>query len=99
MCSLCCRFNEELAKKVGIPATLGELGVNDVDFDLLAENAMKDICAPGNPVEFIRNKLLNYIRKFLRIKTSSLMLKWIFYHTKIKMNYYYTCDDSSSFFL
>ena len=56
---------KELAKKVGIPATLGELGVNNVDFDLLAENAMKDICAPGNPVEFTKEQIIELYKKIV----------------------------------
>lgn len=56
---------KELAKKVGIPYTLGELGVNDVDFDLLAENAMKDICAPGNPVEFTKEQIIKLYKKIV----------------------------------
>lgn len=56
---------KELAKKVGIPATLGELGVNDVDFDLLAENAMKDICAPGNLVEFTKEQIIELYKKIV----------------------------------
>lgn len=56
---------KELAKKVGIPATLGELGVNDVDFNLLAENAMKDICAPGNPVEFTKEQIIELYKKIV----------------------------------
>lgn len=54
---------KELAKKVGIPESLGELGVNDIDFDLLAENAMKDICAPGNPVEFTKEQIIELYKK------------------------------------
>ena len=34
-----------------------ELGVKDIDLDLLADNAMKDICAPGNPVEFTKEQI------------------------------------------
>ena len=56
---------KELAKKVGIPATLGELGVNDVDFDLLAENAMKDICAQGNPVGFTKEQIIKLYKKIV----------------------------------
>ena len=56
---------KELAKKVGIPATLGELGVNEVNFDLLAENAMKDICAPGNPVEFTKEQIIGLYKKIV----------------------------------
>ena len=56
---------KELAKKVGIPESLGELGVNDIDFDLLAENAMKDICAPGNPVEFTKEQIIELYKKIV----------------------------------
>ena len=38
-----------LSERVGIPKSLKELGVENIDLDLLAENALKDICAPGNP--------------------------------------------------
>ncbi|MFC4321575.1 iron-containing alcohol dehydrogenase [Litchfieldia salsa] len=38
-----------LSKEVGIPSKLSELGVTDVDLEKLADNALKDACAPGNP--------------------------------------------------
>lgn len=38
-----------LAEEVGIPKSLKELGVANPDLELLAENALKDACAPGNP--------------------------------------------------
>lgn len=56
---------EELANTVGIPKSLKELGVNDPDFDLLAENAMKDACAGANPVFFNKEKL---VELFIKIK-------------------------------
>ena len=56
---------KRLAKEVGIPETLSELGVNDVDFELLAENAMKDICAPGNPVEFTKKQIIELYKKIV----------------------------------
>ena len=56
---------KRLAKEVGIPEKLSELGVNEVDFDLLAENAMKDICAPGNPVEFTKEQIINLYKKIV----------------------------------
>ena len=40
---------KELSECVGIPKTLGELGVNNPDLDKLAENSLKDVCAGGNP--------------------------------------------------
>lgn len=56
---------KRLAKEVGIPEKLSELGVNEVDFDLLAENTMKDICAPGNPVEFTKEQIINLYKKIV----------------------------------
>lgn len=38
-----------LAKEVGIPSKLSELGIEEIDLDKLAENSLKDACAPGNP--------------------------------------------------
>jgi len=38
-----------LSETVGIPKSLKELGVEDPDLEKLADNALKDICAPGNP--------------------------------------------------
>ena len=54
-----------LSKQVKIPQTLGELGVEDVDFDLLAENSMKDACAPGNPVEFSKEQIIELFKKIV----------------------------------
>ncbi|MGL5311608.1 MAG: iron-containing alcohol dehydrogenase [Peptostreptococcaceae bacterium] len=56
---------QSLSKEVGIPATLGELGVDDIDFDLLAENSMKDICAPGNPIEFTKEQIIELFKKIV----------------------------------
>jgi alcohol dehydrogenase class IV len=56
---------KELSKEVGIPETLGELGVTNIDFYLLADNAAKDICAPGNPVEFSKEKVIELFKKIV----------------------------------
>ena len=42
---------QKLARTVGIPATLRELGVKESDFVTLAPNAMKDVCGLTNPVQ------------------------------------------------
>ncbi|WP_099224701.1 iron-containing alcohol dehydrogenase [Listeria costaricensis] len=39
----------ELSVEVGIPEKLSELGLTDVDLNKLADNSLKDACAPGNP--------------------------------------------------
>ncbi|WP_342422245.1 iron-containing alcohol dehydrogenase [Paenibacillus sp. FSL E2-0178] len=54
-----------LSKEVGIPAKLSELGVDEVDLDLLAENAMKDACAPGNPFIPTKEEVIALFRKIL----------------------------------
>lgn len=56
---------KELSKEVGIPAKLSELGVDEVDLDLLAENAMKDACAPGNPFIPTKEEVIALFRKIL----------------------------------
>ncbi|ASA22154.1 iron-containing alcohol dehydrogenase [Paenibacillus donghaensis] len=54
-----------LSKEVGIPAKLSELGVDEVDLDLLSENAMKDACAPGNPFIPTKEEVIALFKKIL----------------------------------
>lgn len=54
-----------LSKEVGIPSKLSELGVNEVDLDLLADNAMKDACAPGNPFIPTKEEVITLFKKIL----------------------------------
>ncbi|MEK4208220.1 MULTISPECIES: iron-containing alcohol dehydrogenase [Paenibacillus] len=54
-----------LSKEVGIPAKLSELGVEEVDLDLLAENSMKDACAPGNPFIPTKEEVITLFKKIL----------------------------------
>ncbi|WP_347082013.1 lactaldehyde reductase [Enterococcus mundtii] len=46
-----CEAIDALSKKVGIPATISELGVKEVDIAKIAEDAFNDVCTPGNPRE------------------------------------------------
>lgn len=41
----------QLSIEVGIPQTLGELGIKESDIPALAEQALADVCTPGNPRE------------------------------------------------
>ena len=41
---------KRLAKSIGIPANLSEIGVKVEDFDILATNALKDACGLTNPI-------------------------------------------------
>ena len=40
---------QSLSADIGIPSGLAELGVEEKNLKLMAENAMKDVCAPSNP--------------------------------------------------
>jgi Alcohol dehydrogenase, class IV len=51
-----------LSEEVGIPKTLKEVGVDNPDFDKLAEFAMKDACAGANPVFFDKEKLIELFK-------------------------------------
>ena len=51
-----------LSEEVGIPKSLKEVGVDNPDFELLAENAMKDACAGANPVFFDKEKLVELFK-------------------------------------
>ncbi|MCG7376660.1 iron-containing alcohol dehydrogenase [Paenibacillus sp. ACRSA] len=55
----------QLSKEVGIPEKLSELGVNDLDIELLADNAMKDACAPGNPYQPSKDEVMELFRKII----------------------------------
>lgn len=40
---------EQLARRVGVPQGLREIGVSDADIDVLATNALRDACMSTNP--------------------------------------------------
>ncbi|EPM7462838.1 lactaldehyde reductase [Enterococcus faecium] len=46
-----CGEIDRLSKAVGIPETISELGVKEADIPAIAENALRDVCTPGNPRE------------------------------------------------
>ena len=54
---------KELSERVGIPKTLSELGVENPDFETLAENSMKDACAGANPGIFDKELLIKLFKK------------------------------------
>lgn len=53
----------ELAKEVGIPEKLSELGVTDPDYDTMAEYAMVDPCAGANPKYFDKSLIIELFKK------------------------------------
>lgn len=52
----------KLARRVGIPARLRELGVKEEDFEVLARNAMKDVCGATNPVQPTLEEVIGIFR-------------------------------------
>ncbi len=44
-----CTAIDQLSKDVGIPTTISELGVKAEDLPKIAEDALNDVCTPGNP--------------------------------------------------
>ncbi len=42
---------KKLSRSVGIPSGLRELGVKEEDFEIMAQNALEDVCTGGNPRE------------------------------------------------
>ncbi|WP_186576755.1 iron-containing alcohol dehydrogenase [Aquibacillus kalidii] len=56
---------QQLSKEVGIPSKLSEIGVDNVDIDKLAEFAMKDACAPGNPFQPTKAEVISMFNEIL----------------------------------
>ncbi|NTL88354.1 lactaldehyde reductase [Enterococcus faecium] len=46
-----CGEIDRLSKAVGIPETISELGVKEADIPAIVEDALRDVCTPGNPRE------------------------------------------------
>ncbi len=59
----CIEEIRKIAKDVGIPAGLKELGVKEEDFKTLAENALKDACAITNPVQGSESDVIEIFRQ------------------------------------
>ncbi len=54
-----------LAVKVGIPRHLSELGITENDIPRLAEQALSDVCTPGNPREVTLSEIVNIYKQIL----------------------------------
>jgi alcohol dehydrogenase class IV len=54
-----------LSQEVGIPTRLSELGIKSVDLNLLAENAMKDACASGNPFIPTKQEVIDMFKEII----------------------------------
>ncbi|QDZ24842.1 alcohol dehydrogenase [Chloropicon primus] len=62
-----------LSKSVGIPENLESLGVKREDFDVLAENAMKDACGATNPFQPTKQEVIDM---FEQAFTQTLPCPW-----------------------
>lgn len=54
---------KRLASEIGIPSGLKELGAREEDLELLAENAMKDVCRLTNPRDLSKEEIIEIYRK------------------------------------
>ena len=52
-----------ISRQVGIPANLKVLGVKPEDFEVMAENAMKDVCCLTNPRKATREQIIEIYRR------------------------------------
>lgn len=48
----------QLSEQVGIPKDLRSLGVKEEDFEIMAENAMKDVCQLTNPRKATKEQVI-----------------------------------------
>jgi len=60
-----CQAVADLSKEVGIPQHLSELGIKEGDIDRLAEQAIADVCTPGNPREVNIEQIKELYKKVL----------------------------------
>ncbi len=54
---------KKLASDIGIPSGLKELGAREEDLELLAENAMQDVCRLTNPRDLSKEDIIEIYRK------------------------------------
>ena len=52
-----------ISKQVGIPANLKVLGVKPEDFEVMAENTMKDVCCLTNPRKATKEQVIEIYRR------------------------------------
>lgn len=60
-----CDAVRALAVEVGIPQHLNELGITEKDIPALAEQALADVCTPGNPREVTLDDIVALYKKVL----------------------------------
>ena len=60
-----CAEIDNLSRLVGIPTHLSELGITEKDIDALADQAIVDVCTPGNPREVSKEDIIALYHKIL----------------------------------
>ena len=60
-----CDAVRALAVEVGIPQHLSEIGIYEKDIDALADQAIADVCTPGNPRKVTRDDIVALYYKVL----------------------------------
>lgn len=60
-----CDAVRALAVEVGIPQHLSEIGIYEKDIDALADQAIEDVCTPGNPRKVTRDDIVALYKKVL----------------------------------
>ncbi len=60
-----CKAIEDLSKEVGIPQHLTDLGITEADIPALADQAITDVCTPGNPRDVTRDDIVALYHKVL----------------------------------
>jgi len=54
-----------LSRVVGIPEHLSELGIHESDIPALAEQAINDVCTPGNPRDVTKEDIISLYKSIL----------------------------------
>jgi len=60
-----CKAIEELSARVGTNKRLSELDITEKDIDALADQAIRDVCTPGNPREVTREDIVALYKQIL----------------------------------
>lgn len=60
-----CQAVQELSLHVGIPQHLADLGIYEADIPALADQAIQDVCTPGNPRDVTREDIVALYKQIL----------------------------------
>ena len=60
-----CKAIEGLSEKVGTNKRLSELGITEKDIEALAEQAINDVCTPGNPRPVSKQDIIDLYHQIL----------------------------------